>query len=151
MTDEDSCGFVATRGDILYRQRLTMTNTQIAEADVLSVGPEKLAYRLSLYADNATVWDSVMRVGGFNDSNIVSGKTHVTRFLTWLAHLPPVEVKILTSIAEGDHVAVDWLLRGGNGTFEIPCITFFEIKQGKIANAKMQFDSAFFAGLMQKK
>jgi limonene-1,2-epoxide hydrolase len=119
---------------------------------VLNVGPEKLAEKLSHYAEDARVWDSVMRVMGFAESNTVSGIQEVKRFFTWLAGLPPVKVKIVNVFGEGDKVAVEWILSGGEGSqkFEIPCANLYDFENGKIKSVRMQFDSASFADIVKK-
>ncbi len=105
----------------------TAENKRIAEADVRNVGPQALDEKLSYYANDAVVWDSVMRVMGFSDTNTVSGIDEVRKFFTWLASLPPVNVKILGVFGEGDNVAVEWMLSGGEGPgkFEIPCANIY--------------------------
>lgn len=130
----------------------TTQNKKIAEADVMNVGPERLAEKLSHYADDATVWDSVMRVLGFAQTNRMSGLPEVKRFFTWLAGLPPVKVKVLNVFGEGDKVAVEWMLQGGEGVqkFEIPCANIYDFENGKIKSVRMQFDSASFAQIAKK-
>jgi len=127
-------------------------NKKIAEADVLCVGPEMLERKLSYYDENATVWDSVMRVLGYSENNTVSGFEEVKKFFTWLANLPPVKVKVLNVFGEGDKVTVEWLLLGGEGTqkFEIPCANLYDFENGKIKRVRMQFDSAYFAEIVGK-
>lgn len=126
---------------------------KIAEADVLNVGPERLEEKLSYYAEDARVWDSVMRVMGFSESNTVVGIREVRRFFTWLASLPPVTVRIVNVFGEGNKVAVEWILAGGEGAgkFEIPCANLYDFENGKIKSARMQFDSAAFAAIVGKK
>jgi len=130
----------------------TVSNKKIAELDVMNQGPEKLEEKLSHYAEDAKVWDSVMRVLGFSPTNTVSGIQEVRRFFTWLAGLPPVSVKIVNIFGEGDKVAVEWILSGGEGTakFEIPCANLYDFERGKIKSVRMQFDSAYFADIAKK-
>lgn len=126
---------------------------KIAAADVLNVGPDRLEEKLSYYAEDARVWDSVMRVMGFSASNTVAGIREVRRFFTWLASLPPVTVRIVNVFGEGNKVAVEWILSGGEGAgqFEIPCANLYEFEKGKIQSVRMQFDSAAFAEIVGKK
>lgn len=128
-------------------------NKRMAEADVLCVGSETLGEKLTLYADNPTVWDSVMRVMGFSETNKVVGFKEVKRFFTWLAGLPPVKAKVLNVFGEGNKVAVEWILSGGEGAnkFEIPCANLYDFENGKIKSARMHFDSAYFAEIVGKK
>ena len=130
----------------------TVNNKKIAEFDVMNQGPEKLEEKLSHYAEDAKVWDSVIRVLGFSESNTVSGIQEVRKFFTWLAGLPPVKVKIVNIFGEGDKVAVEWILSGGEGAakFEIPCANIYDFERGKIKSVRMQFDSAFFADIVKK-
>jgi len=127
-------------------------NKRIAEADVLYVGPETLEEKLGYYASGAVVWDSVMRVAGYAENNVASGFDEVKKFFTWLANLPPVNVKIQNVFGESDKVAVEWLLSGnGNeSTFTIPCVNIYDFKDGKIKRVQMQFDSAYFAEIIGK-
>jgi ketosteroid isomerase-like protein len=127
-------------------------NKRIAEADVLCVGPETLERKLSHYDDNPTVWDSVIRVLGYSENNTVSGFEEVKKFFTWLAGLPPIKMRVLNVFGEGDKVAVEWLLLGGEGTqkFEIPCANLYDFENGKIKSVRMQFDSAYFAEIVGK-
>ena len=129
-----------------------VNNKKIAEFDVMNQGPEKLEEKLSHYAEDAKVWDSVIRVLGFSESNTVSGIQEVRKFFTWLAGLPPVKVKIVNIFGEGDKVAVEWILSGGEGAakFEIPCANIYDFERGKIKSVRMQFDSAFFAYIVKK-
>jgi hypothetical protein len=130
----------------------TANNKKSAEFDVLNQGPEKLDEKLSHYAEDAVVWDSVMRVLGFSETNKASGIKEVTRFFTWLAGLPPVKVKIVNIFGEGDKVAVEWILTGGEGAgkFEILCANIYDFERGKIKSVRMQFDSAYFASIVKK-
>ena len=127
-------------------------NKRIAEADVLCVGSETLEEKLSYYDDNPTVWDPVIRVLGYSENNTVSGFEEVKNFFTWLANLPPVNVKVQNVFGEGDKVCVEWLLIGGEGDkkFEIPCANIYDFKNGKIKGVRMQFDSAAFAEIVGK-
>ncbi len=127
-------------------------NKRIAKADVLCVGPDTLEEKLSYYHDNPTVWDSVMRVLGYSENNTVSGFEEVKKFFTWLANLPPVKVKVQNVFGEGDKVAVEWVLSGGESTqkFEIPCANLYDFENGKIKSVRMQFDSAYFAEIIGK-
>jgi predicted ester cyclase len=127
-------------------------NKQVAERDVLCVGKEMLEEKLGYYTPDAVVWDSVIGVLGYASSNTVSGFKEVKAFFTWLANLPPVGVKIQNIFGEGDKVAVEWLLRGGEGerTFEIPCANIYDFENGKIKSVRMQFDSAAFARIVGK-
>jgi hypothetical protein len=128
-----------------------MDNKRIAEMDVMSVGQDKLAQRLALYADDAVIWDSVIQVVGYAPENTVSGP-EAQKFLVFLAGLPPIDVKILSIFGEGNKVAVEWILSGGEGAgkFEIPCANLYDIENGKIKGVRMQFDSAYFAKLAGK-
>ncbi len=127
-------------------------NKRIAEQDVLCVGPKTVEKKLGYYAEDAVIWDSVMRVLGYSGSNTASGFEEVKKFFTWLANLPPVKVKVQNIFGEGDKVAVEWLLLGGEGTqkFEIPCANLYDFENGKIKSVRMQFDSAYFAKIVGK-
>ena len=127
-------------------------NKRIAEADTRCIGIEKLDEKLSYYNDNPTVWDSVIRVLNYSESNTVSGFEEVKKFFTWLAGLPPIKVRVLNVFGEGDKVAVEWLVLGGEGTqkFEIPCANLYDFENGKIKSVRMQFDSAYFAEIVGK-
>jgi ketosteroid isomerase-like protein len=128
-------------------------NKKVAVADVLSVGPDTLEKKLASYAENAVVWDPVMKVAGYRDSNKASGLKEVKAFFTWLAGLPPVKAEIRRVFGEGDWVAVEWQLLGdGDGrTFEIPCANIYEFKGEKIRGVRMHFDSAHFAEIISGK
>jgi len=125
---------------------------RIAEADTRCIGIEKLDEKLSYYNDNPTVWDSVIRVLNYSESNTVSGFEEVKKFFTWLAGLPPIKVRVLNVFGEGDKVAVEWLLLGGEGIqkFEIPCANLYDFENDKIKSVRMQFDSAYFAEIIGK-
>ncbi len=125
-------------------------NKKIAEADVRCVGMAKLEEKLSYYGKNSTVWDSVIRVTKYSESNWVSGFEEVKKFFTWLAGLPPIKVEVLNVFGEGDKVAVEWTLIGGEGPqkFEIPCVNLYDFENGLIKSVRMQFDSAYFAGIL---
>jgi len=127
-------------------------NKRIAEADVRCVGMDKLDEKLSYYDKNPTVWDSVIRVLKYSESNWVSGFEEVKKFFTWLAGLPPIKVEILNVFGERDKVAVEWMLIGGEGAkkFEIPCANLYDFENGKIKGVRMQFDSAAFARIAGK-
>lgn len=127
-------------------------NKRIAEADVLRVGPEALEQKLARYDDNPTVWDSVIRVLGYSENNTVSGFEETKKFFTWLANMPPVKARVQNVFGEGDKVAVEWILSGGEGTrrFEIPCANLYDFENGKIKSVRMHFDSAYFAGIVGK-
>ena len=127
-------------------------NKRIAEADVRCIGMDKLEEKLSYYDKNSTVWDSVIRVLKYSESNWVSGFEEVKKFFTWLAGLPPIKVRVLNVFGEGDKVAVEWLLLGGEGTqkFEIPCANLYDFENDKIKSVRMQFDSAYFAEIVGK-
>ena len=127
-------------------------NKRIAEADVKCIGPEKLEEKLGYYADNAIVWDSVIRVMGYSESNTVTGFEDVKKFFNWLANLPAVSVSIQNIFGEGDKVAVEWTLIGEGGTqkFEIPCANIYDFENGKSKSVRMQFDSAHFAEIVSK-
>lgn len=127
-------------------------NKSIAEADVRCIGMDKLEEKLSYYDKNSTVWDSVIRVLKYSESNWVSGFEEVKKFFTWLTGLPPIEVKVLNVFGEGDKIAVEWVLSGGEGTqkFEIPCANLYDFENGKIKSVRMQFDSAYFAEIVGK-
>lgn len=122
-------------------------NKMIAEAEVQCAGPTKLNERLSYYSENPAVWDSVMRVLKYAESNWVVGFEEVKRFFTWLAGLPPIEVRVLSVFGEGDKVAVEWTLVGEQEgrRFEVPCVNLYDFENGKIKSARMHFDSAYFA------
>lgn len=127
-------------------------NKRIAEQDVLYVGPKTVDKKLGYYAEDAVVWDSVMRVLGYSGSNTASGFEEVKKFFTWLANLPPVRVEIQNIFGEGEKVAVEWLLRGEgkDGPFTIPCVNIYDFENGKIKGVRMQFDSAAFAEIVGK-
>lgn len=127
-------------------------NKRIAEADTRCIGIEKLDEKLSYYNDNPTVWDSVIRVLNYSESNTVSGFEEVKKFFTWLAGLPPIKVRVLNVFGEGNKVAVEWLLLGGEGIqkFEIPCTNLYDFENDKIKSVRMQFDSAYFAEIVGK-
>ncbi len=127
-------------------------NKSIAEADVRCIGMDKLEEKLSYYDKNSTVWDSVIRVLKYSESNWVSGFEEVKKFFTWLAGLPPIEVKVLSVFGEGDKIAVEWTLIGGEGPqkFEIPCANLYDFENGMIKSVRMQFDSAYFAEIVRK-
>lgn len=127
-------------------------NKTIAEADVRCIGVEKLDEKLSYYDKNPTVWDSAIRVLKYSESNTVSGFEEVKKFFTWLAGLPPVKVEVRNVFGEGDKVAVEWTLIGGEGAqkFEIPCANLYDFENGKIKSVRMQFDSAYFAEIVGK-
>ena len=127
-------------------------NKRIAKADVRCVGMDNLEERLSYYDKNPTVWDSVIRVLKYSESNWISGFEEVRSFFTWLAGLPTPKVKILNVFGEGDKVAVEWMLVGGEGAqeFEIPCANIYDFENGKIKGVRMQFDSAAFARIVGK-
>jgi ketosteroid isomerase-like protein len=126
-------------------------NKKTAEAETLNTRPQTLAERLSYYAENATVWDSVMKVLGYRQDNRAVGFPEVKKFLTWLSNLPPVKVKITNIFGEGDKVAVEWILSGGEGAkkFEIPCANIYDFKNGKITGVRMHFDSFSFAEIVK--
>jgi ketosteroid isomerase-like protein len=128
-------------------------NKNVAVADVLCTGPENLEKKLTCYTDDAVVWDPVMRVAGYADTNIASGFNEVKRFFSWLANLPPVKAKVRNVFGEGDRVAVEWVLIGGENaqTFEIPCANIYDLKDGKIKGVRMHFDSAYFAEIINRK
>ena len=128
-------------------------NKKIAEADVLCIGPAKLEEKLTYYADDSVVWDSVMRVADYSQTNIATGFDEVKKFFTWLANLPPVKAKVLNTFGEGDKVAVEWQLSAGEGEqrFEILCANIYDFENGKIKGVRMQFDSAYFADLTKNK
>jgi len=128
-------------------------NKKVAVADVLSVGPDTLGKKLACYADDAVLWDPVMKVAGYMDSNTASGLEEVKAFFTWLAGLPPVKGEVRSVFGEGDWVAVEWqLVGGGEGkTFEIPCANIYEFKDDKIRGVRMHFDSAHFAEIISGK
>lgn len=125
-------------------------NKKVATADVLRIGPETLEEKLACYTSDAVVWDPVMTVAGYAETNTVSGIDEVKKFFTWLANLPPVKVKVQSVFGEGDWVAVEWLLRGGGDaqSFEIPCANIYKFKDGKIQGVRMHFDSACFAEII---
>lgn len=122
-------------------------NKKVAVADVLSIGPGTLEKKLAYYTSDAVVWDPVMKVAGYRDTNTASGTDEVRDFFTWLAGLPPVKAEVQNVFGEGDYVAVEWLLRGGEGaqSFEIPCANIYEFSGDKIKGVRMHFDSAYFA------
>jgi hypothetical protein len=64
-------------------------NKKVATDDVLCIGPETLDKKLAYYASDAVVWDPVMRVAGYKDTNKACGQGEVRDFFTWLANLPP--------------------------------------------------------------
>jgi hypothetical protein len=83
---------------------------------------------------------------------MVSGFEEVKKFYTWLAELPPIRVIIQSVFGEGNKVAVEWILSGGEGAqkFEIPCVNLYDFESGKIKNVRLHFDSAYFAQLMKQ-
>jgi predicted SnoaL-like aldol condensation-catalyzing enzyme len=125
-------------------------NKKVAVADVLNIGPKTLEEKLAGYTGDAVVWDPVMKVAGYAETNTASGFKEVKKFFTWLANLPPVKAKVQSVFGEGDWVAVEWLLQGGGGeqTFEIPCVNVYEFKDSKIKGVRMHFDSAYFAEII---
>ena len=127
-------------------------NKRIAEADVMCIGPDKLAEKIAYYTDDAVAWDSVIRVMGYAGDNTVTGIEEVTKFFTWLANLPPVSATVECVFGEGENVAVEWTLAGGEGAdrFEIPCANIYSFQAGKIRSVRMQFDSASFAEIVGK-
>lgn len=127
-------------------------NKKIAEADVRCGGMDELEEKLSYYDENSTVWDSVMGVMGYSQTNTASGFDAVKKFFTWLAGMPPVTVKVVNVFGEGDKVAVEWILAGGEDRqkFEIPCANLYDFENGKIKSVRMQFDSAAFARIVGK-
>jgi hypothetical protein len=127
-------------------------NKNIAIADVLCVGPEKLEEKLDYYASDAVVWDSVMRVAGYAENNTASGFDEVKKFFTWLANLPPVNARVQNVFGDGEKVSVEWTLSGGEGAqqFEIPCANIYDFEDGKIKGVRMHFDSAYFAEITGK-
>ncbi len=128
-------------------------NKKVATADVLSIGPETLEKKLACYTDSAVVWDPVMKVAGYKDTNTASGLDEVKDFFTWLANLPPVKARVQGVFGEGNRVAVEWLLVGGGDaqTFEIPCANIYEFRDDKIKSVRMHFDSAYFAEIISGK
>lgn len=125
-------------------------NKKIATDDVLCIGPKTLEEKLTYYADDAVVWDPVMRVAGYAKADTVYGFEEVKKFFTWLANLPPVKAKVQNVFGEGDKVTVEWVLQGGDGAkkFEIPCANIYDFKGGKIKGVRMHFDSAHFADII---
>ena len=128
-------------------------NKKVAAADVLFIGPGTLGKKLARYTSDAVVWDPVMRVAGYKDTNKASGSREVREFFTWLASLPPVKAEVQSVFGEGNRVAVEWLLKGGEGAqkFEIPCANIYEFKDGKIRGVRMHFDSAYFSEIIRGK
>lgn len=126
-------------------------NKKTAVVDVLSIGLETLERKLSYYAGDAVVWDPVMKVAGYRNTNEASGIKEVRKFFTWLANLPPVKAEVKSVFGEGDWVAVEWLLKGGKEerSFEIPCANIYEFKDGKIKGVRMHFDSAHFSEIIK--
>ncbi|MCJ7605590.1 MAG: nuclear transport factor 2 family protein, partial [Dehalococcoidales bacterium] len=112
---------------------------------------DRLEEKLSDYTDNPTVWDPVIRVAGYAEDNTVTGLEAVRAFFTWLANMPPVHARVQNVFGEGDKVAVEWVLEGGEGQnrFEIPCANLYDFINGKILSVRMQFDSALFADIMK--
>ncbi len=127
-------------------------NKRIAEADVRYLESGKVEEQLSYYDDNPTVWDSVIRVVKYSTSNTISGFEEVKKLYTFLAGMGPIKANILSVFGEGDKVAVEWTLSGGEGTqrFEIPCVNLYDFENGKIKNVRLHFDSAYFADLMKQ-
>jgi ketosteroid isomerase-like protein len=128
-------------------------NKKVATADVLCIGPVTLKEKLAHYSNDAVVWDPVMRVAGYAETNTASGFDEVKKFFTWLANLPPVEARVQNVFGEGDHIAVEWVLLGNQNAhkLEIPCVNIYEFKDGKIKSVRMHFDSAFFADITNRK
>lgn len=120
---------------------------KIAADDVLYTGAAHLDKKLDSFTDDAVVWDPVMKVAGFSDTNIVRGREELRKFFTWLGELPPVKVEISNVFGEGEHVVVEWTLGGGDSKneFLIPCANIYDFKNGKIESVRMHFDSAHFA------
>lgn len=127
-------------------------NKKVAIADVFNIRPETLEEKLAYYTDDAEVWDPVMRVAGYKDTNKASGFSEVKEFFRWLADLPPVKAEVQNVFGEGNHVAVEWWLKGSGGakSFEILCANIYEFKGGKIRNVRMHFDSAYFGEITKK-
>lgn len=125
---------------------------RIAEADTRCISIKELDEKLSYYDDNPTVLDSVIRVLKYLESNTVSGFEEVKKFFTWLTGRPPVKVEVPNVFGEGDKVAVEWTLIGGEGArkFEILCANLYDFEKGKIKNVRMQFDSAYFAEIVKR-
>ena len=125
-------------------------NKQVATADILCIGPETLEEKLTYYADEAVIWDPVMRVAGYTKTNTASGFDEVKRFFTWLANLPPVNARVQNVFGEADKVVVEWVLLGGEDAqkFEIPCANIYDFEDGKIKGVRMHFDSAYFAEII---
>ena len=63
---------------------------------------------------------------------------------------PETETLVLSVFGEGDKVAVEWTLIGGEGPkkFEIPCVNLYDFENGLIKSVRMQFDSAYFAEIL---
>ena len=72
------------------------------------------------------------------------------KFFSWLANLPPVNVKIQYCFGEENRVVVEWILLVGVGDnkFEIPCANIYDFKDSKIQGVRMHFDSAYFAQII---
>lgn len=139
----------------IEKEVLTMSieeNKKIAEADVQYLESGKVEEQLSYYDDNPTIWDSVIRVVKYSTSNTLFGFEEVKKFYTFLAGTGPIKANIQSVFGEDDKVAVEWTLSGGEGAqkFEIPCVNLYDFENGKIKNARLHFDSAYFAGLMKQ-
>ena len=120
---------------------------RMAVQDVMSTNPGTLERKMTMFAPEATVWDPVMRVGGFSERNTVRGEREVRRFFTWLGNLPPVAVEIDNVFGEANKVVVEWTLKGGGPgrEFSIPCANIYTFVDDKITGLRMHFDSAMFA------
>jgi len=127
-------------------------NKAIAQADVLNGTLAQLPDKLKFYSENAVVWDSVMRVAGYSETNQAVGLEEIRKFYTWLSHLPPIKVELNSIFGEGDKVAVEWTLYGENaaGKFSIPCVNIYDFEDRKIMGVRMQFDSAYFADIIRR-
>ncbi len=126
---------------------------KIAEADVRYFEGSEIEKKLSYYDDNPTIWDSAIMVMKYSTtSNKISGFEEVKKFYTLLAGQPPIKTIIQSTFGEGNQVAVEWILSGGEGAqkFEIPCVNLYDFERGKIKNVRLHFDSAYFAQLMKQ-
>ncbi len=126
---------------------------KIAADDVLYTGAEHLDKKMGSFAGDAVVWDPVMKVAGFSETNIARGHEEVRRFFKWLGEMPPVKAEIANVFGEGEHVVVEWLLHGGasDSEFTIPCANVYDFEDGKIKSVRMHFDSAHFAEIWSNK
>jgi len=122
-------------------------NKKIASIDMQYLERGEVEERLLLYDDNPTIWDPLIRIIKYSSSNTIAGFEEVKKFYTSLAGMGSIKVNIQSIFGEGDKVAVEWILTEGEGAqrLEIPCVNLYDFEKGKIKNARLHFDSAYFA------